>query len=354
MERSEVLREQQRAVAKKHLTPAQTLQHVATIDELDPGAIDAAPNGLLIISHEFFDCLPAHAFEWRQSRWMEKYVAFDEEHERFDFVLRPLDANVERYFLDQRLLEPAVVGDESLSPELLNAVAALRQSRPAVRAASPLRKAPRPFRPPRAPKKRAQPARVEETARDTGTSSDGLSIESVDAAQPLAPAAPELAGALALRGKDGDYLELSFEAMTVFEHTMQLLRAHGGLQLLIDYGNFAVRYPSLRFIAGHKLLRETEVDSQFFAENIGKVDMSVDVHFAPLMAIAHKHKVKSYLSTQRAFLFRCGLQALLFRRLAKCADEDKAKRQIADFERLTAHSEMGRVYKVLENEVNLG
>ena len=289
---------------------------MAALDELDGGAGgDTARNGLLLLSHEFYDCLPARTFEFRERQWQEKYVAFDEARGVFQFVLRPLDAHVRRYFLDKRLLVPANADASSLSPELLLAADALRARTERRGVARAARSGSR--RPDRAPRRR--PPRANRAASDSDESTEYEAV-----------------------GEEGDYLEISFDAMATFEHSVKLLRKHGGAQLLIDYGNFTVDYPSLRFIKDHKLVRADEVDGQFLVDNVGKVDMSIDVHFAPLMAIAHKHGVKSYLSTQGAFLERNGGQVLALTRLANCADSAKAARLVADYERLTEPAEMGR------------
>jgi len=246
-------------------------------DDSASGASGGAPplNDLLILSHEFYDCLPANVYEQLDGVWKEKYLAWDADGDRFVFVHRKLDENVRRLFLDHRLIAP---GDDV----------------------------------------------VNRKTTDTG-----------------------LLGSRATSVASNKYLEVSMEALRTFEHSVTLMQRRGGAQLLIDYGNLSVNYPSLRFILGHEIV--TSVDSDYIKANVGNVDLSVDVHFGPLMAIAHKMGLtETFLSSQAAFLFRNGLQPLLFRRLAACTDESTAARVVADFKRLTDDDQMGRVYKVLE------
>lgn len=143
-----------------------------------------------------------------------------------------------------------------------------------------------------------------------------------------------------------NYIEVSFEAMQIFERAAQLVAAHGGLQLLIDYGNVRVDYPSLRYIENHRIAER--VDSAFLKRTLGNVDLSVDVHFAPLMALASKLALAPLLSSQAAFLRRCAIEPLVVRKLTKCATDADAARVIGEFRRLTDDAEMGRIYKVLE------
>jgi NADH dehydrogenase [ubiquinone] 1 alpha subcomplex assembly factor 7 len=282
LEVSPSLRQIQRDKLTPLLPPTARFDHLDAIEQFDSASSDrndknAVLNDLIILSHEFYDCLPSNVYLRQNGAWMEKFLSYDVETDQFVFLYRKLDENVRRYFLDHRLIKPdaTVVGAHSLDASLL--------------------------------KSHLQPP-------------------------------PDASW---------DYLELSFEALRIFEHTAQLLLRRGGTQLLIDYGNVSVNYPSLRFILGHEMA--TSVDSDYIKQNVGNVDLSVDVHFGPLMAIAHKMGITdSYLSSQSAFLFRNGIQALLMRRLTACNDAALAERLIADFRRLTDDEAMGRVYKVYE------
>lgn len=291
LEVSPSLRQIQRDTLTPLLPPTARFDHLDAIEQFDSNASSHTAtntattttttppvlNDLIVLSHEFFDCLPTNVYQRQNGTWMEKFLSFDVETDQFAFLYRKLDDNVRRYFLDHRLIRPdaAVFGAHSLDASLLKSQ--------------------------------------------------------------LAPP-PDASS---------DYLELSFEALRIFEYTTQLLLRRGGTQLHIDYGNVSVNYPSLRFILGHEMA--TTVDSDYIKKNVGNVDLSVDVHFGPLMAIAHKMGITdSYLSSQSAFLFRNGIQALLMRRLAACTDAALAERLIADFRRLTDDEAMGRVYKVYE------
>lgn len=290
LEVSPSLRQIQRDTLAPLLPAKAHLAHLDTIDQFDEGVNDSddtmttasSPppplNDLIVLSHEFYDCLPTNVYERQDGVWKEKHLSYDVESDQFGFFYRKIDESVRRYFLDHRLIAPSddIVGAHSVDA--------------------------------------------------------GLRLKS------LAPAPPNASP---------DYLELSFEALRIFERTAQLMLRRGGIQLLIDYGNVSVNYPSLRFILGHEMA--TAVDSDYIKKNVGNVDLSVDVHFGPLMAVAHKMGITdSYISSQSAFLFRNGIQPLFFRRLAACTDAALAERLIADFRRLTDDDAMGRVYKFYE------
>lgn len=56
-------------------------------------SIDDVPRGLsFIVANEFLDALPIHQFEKTASGWMERYVDFDTETQRFVFTLKPMPA----------------------------------------------------------------------------------------------------------------------------------------------------------------------------------------------------------------------------------------------------------------------
>lgn len=208
VEVSPSLRQLQRDKLAALLPRHATLAHFDSIDDFDnredvadaPAASPAVVNDLMIVSHEFYDCLPTNVYELIDGAWKEKFLAWDADGDRFVFVHRKLDENVRRYFMDFRLIAPGddVVGRRTIDAALL-----------ATRAANPAA---------------------------------------------------------------NKYLELSFEALRIFERSAQLLLRRGGAQVLIDYGNLSVNYPSLRFILGHEIA--TSVDSDYLKANVGNVDLS--------------------------------------------------------------------------------
>lgn len=299
VEVSPALRETQRATLSQHVAPAK-LQHFETLFDIEPRTASSTAgecNDLFIVSHEFFDCLSTNVYERRGAAWMEKFLAYDAQRDEFEFVLHKLNEHTERYFLYP----------------LLQRYEASQQH--AGLSEAPVRRV----------------GAVTQLGGDSSSRNDDSGHAGAGDALP-------------------DYCEVSFDALQLFEHTVRLLEARGGVQLLMDYGNVNVTYPSLRFIVDHEIA--THVDSAYLKQHLGNVDVSVDVHFAPLIDIAQKHGLHTLFDTQGSFLRRCGLEHLVARRLKNYTDESAAERMIDDFQRIHDDDQMGRVYKVLETTLD--
>lgn len=301
-------------------------------------------NNLFILSHEFYDCLAVNVYERVKGVWHEKYLDYDVERDEFRFVLLKLDVNIKQTLLDSKAFHLPNISQYAQSIPI-----GARQS-PKLR--QPLHAA--------VGNKSPSPAPSSSSASLADQLAQHLSDMSTTAAVTSSSSSSTLlkSGTSNSRTSSSiqiqtdlsatDYLEVSFDAMSIFEHASHLIAARGGLQLLIDYGNVRVDYPSLRFIANHKIAEN--VDSDYLKQNLGNVDLSVDVHFAPLMALANKYHLAPLLSSQGAFLRRCAIEPLLVRKLTKAQTAADVNRIIGEFRRLVDDDQMGRIYKVLETQ----
>jgi SAM-dependent MidA family methyltransferase len=290
VEISPALREEQRQTLAPHVD-SDKLRHLDTVNDFLPdvgaeSAVATKPaaddrNNVFILSHEFFDCLGVNVYERVDGVWNEKFLDFDFDTDEFRFVLHPLDATVRRQLLDSSAFH--------LPPTQQYA------------SATPLRSA---------SKRRARTAADKSMHAMTQHANARIADVSAPFADELTRNLTEMAAATPPHATGdlsrSNYVEVSFDALQIFERTAQLLEARGGVQVLVDYGNVRVDYPSLRFITAHRIV--DTVDSDFIKAHVGDVDVSVDVHFAPLMALANKHGLSPLLSSQAAFLRRCAIE----------------------------------------------
>lgn len=132
----------------------------------------------------------------------------------------------------------------------------------------------------------------------------------------------------------GDVVELCPAAPAIMTSIAQRIESHGGLGLIIDYGDWQSRGDTFQALKSHQFTDPLAAP--------GEADLTAHVDFAALAAVTTRHAY----TTQGALLAALGIQhraAQLAQRLTDAALEQ----HLAATRRLTAPEEMGRLFKAL-------
>ncbi len=163
-----------------------------------------------------------------------------------------------------------------------------------------------------------------------GLHDDALILGQTDPA-PIAQLASRLADTT-----PGDIVEICPLAPHFMSTISSRIATHGGLALIIDYGDWQSRGDTLQALRAHRFVP--------VLENPGQSDLTAHVDFAALAA--HAPPCKTRYTTQGALLDRLGLPQRSAR-LAASLGGPALQQHLAATRRLTAPSEMGTLFKVL-------
>ncbi len=138
---------------------------------------------------------------------------------------------------------------------------------------------------------------------------------------------------------DGDLVELCAAAIPVTTVIAGRIASHGGMALIIDYGDWHSLGDTFQALKSHK--RSDPLDAP------GQADLTAHVDFEPLATEARSVGcAHTKLTPQGVFLERLGITARA-KALATAAGESKLDQLIASHRRLTHPDEMGNLFKVL-------
>ena len=166
--------------------------------------------------------------------------------------------------------------------------------------------------------------------RQVGVSGDALCFG-------LGPNSPQPALAHRLADtKDGDLIEDCAAAAPIIDRLGHCIKSHGGVALLIDYGDWHSLGDTLQALHNH-----APVDPLVQA---GQSDITAHVDFETLARAAPC--AYSRLTPQGVFLERLGITQRA-RALAQNLQEDRLTAHIAAHKRLTHPDEMGTLFKVI-------
>ncbi len=158
----------------------------------------------------------------------------------------------------------------------------------------------------------------------------------------LAPVAPQPALLHRLEDtQDGDIVETSGPAQTIAASIGHRITAHGGLALIVDYGDWRALGDTLQALKGH------EFTDPFAAP--GQADLTTHVDFEALAlaaTCAGPATTHSLLTPQGVFLERVGITARA-QALAKGLTGAALDNHIAAHRRLTHPEEMGSLFKTI-------
>lgn len=145
---------------------------------------------------------------------------------------------------------------------------------------------------------------------------------------------PTLPGTMAMHQREGGMIiEENRIGRFVMRQVHHRLYHHGGVALVIDYGDWRSRGDTLQALRGHAF------DDPL--ANPGEADLTAHVDFEPLA----EHQTHFY-TTQGTFLTRLGIDARA-ERLAQSLTGAALESHRAAHRRLTDPSEMGSLFKVL-------
>ena len=137
--------------------------------------------------------------------------------------------------------------------------------------------------------------------------------------------------------KDGDLVEICPAAQAVLADIAQRIDSHGGVGLIVDYGDWRSLGDTLQAVRDH-----TSVD---VLDGPGTADLTAHVDFEALVAAASP-AAHTRLTPQGVFLERLGITQRA-QALAETLEGDALKMHIAAHRRLTHPDEMGNLFKVL-------
>ncbi|KAJ1805885.1 hypothetical protein LPJ77_003962 [Coemansia sp. RSA 2523] len=139
--------------------------------------------------------------------------------------------------------------------------------------------------------------------------------------------------------EQGDKVEVAPEGARIMAWLAELISEHGGLGLVIDYGQDWTQGDTFRGIRKHK-----------FADPLscpGSMDLTADVDFSYLRFVARDLAQCHGPIEQGTFLHALGIQARL-QQLLNSTKDRKVQQDLVDcYKRLTDPQSMGRVYKVM-------
>lgn len=121
----------------------------------------------------------------------------------------------------------------------------------------------------------------------------------------------------------------------------QVLKRYEGMMYIIDYGKFNTISDSFRAIKEH-----VYIDPLTYS---GKADLTSDVDFKSLEAIANKSELHSMFSSQKDFLHVLGLRERVIQLLQTCPKKEKEIWQMYD--RLV-NMDAYQVLRVYSSQIN--
>lgn len=137
--------------------------------------------------------------------------------------------------------------------------------------------------------------------------------------------------------QDGDIVELNSTAQPIAATIGQRIAKHGGLALIIDYGDWRSLGDTVQAVQNHQPVNPLEAP--------GQADLTAHVDFEKI-AHAAAPAVAAPLTPQGLFLERLGITARA-EALAKRMGEDALNAHVAAHRRLTHPDEMGTLFKIL-------
>lgn len=167
--------------------------------------------------------------------------------------------------------------------------------------------------------------------RVVGLRENRLTIGLTEAA-PIAALARRLADT-----KDGDIVETNASGEALAASIGTQIAAHGGVALIIDYGDWRSQGDTFQAIAEHEKVDPLAAP--------GEADLTAHVDFEALAAAAHPAR-SSLLTPQGVFLERLGITQRA-QVLAAGLDGDALETHISAHRRLTHPEEMGSLFKVM-------
>ncbi len=156
----------------------------------------------------------------------------------------------------------------------------------------------------------------------------------------LGPNAPQIALNDRLGDtKDGDLVEICVAATPIGTDIANCIASHGGVALIIDYGDWRSLGDTLQAVKAHEKTKPLD--------DPGQSDLTAHVDFERLaMAARASGCAHTRLTPQGVFLERLGITARA-QALIKNLNVPEQKRLISAHRRLTHPDEMGNLFKVL-------
>lgn len=138
---------------------------------------------------------------------------------------------------------------------------------------------------------------------------------------------------------EGAVFEFSPARDAFVRQLCKILKAQRGAALLIDYGSEHPEFGS----SLHAIHKHSRVD---FLEQVDGADLSANVNFSDIKAIAQEEKIAAHGSiAQGTFLQNLGIEARAA--MLSRANPDKAEEVEKALRRLTSSDEMGQLFKVM-------
>lgn len=136
--------------------------------------------------------------------------------------------------------------------------------------------------------------------------------------------------------RPGEVVEIRPQAGPVITELTTRIETHGGIGLVIDYGDWRSRGDTFQAVRGHETVSPLE--------DPGHADLTAHVDFEAIAAAAAC--AHSRLAPQGVFLERLGITARA-EALARRLDGEALRQHISAHQRLTHPDEMGNLFKVL-------
>lgn len=140
--------------------------------------------------------------------------------------------------------------------------------------------------------------------------------------------------------KPGDRMEFSLDGLSIAQEIGDRIGKTGGGALVIDYGKEGGIFNSVRGIRDHKFIN--------FLEDVGNVDLSVDVDFAALkraFTASNSNVVTSQVIVQSEFLKSLGIDVRMQKMIEQLDNQEQIDLLRSAYERLVG--DMGGTFKVL-------
>ncbi|XP_066261487.1 protein arginine methyltransferase NDUFAF7, mitochondrial-like [Euwallacea similis] len=155
----------------------------------------------------------------------------------------------------------------------------------------------------------------------------------------LAPQDTPMLKMLIKKTETRDHVEISPDAILIYEHICKRLVENGGISLICDYGHNGMGTDSFRAFKKHK-----QVDPLVLP---GTSDLTADVDFSIIEEVALKNGNVIYLGpvTQRTFLHRIGIEHRIKALSENLTDKAQLKNLEQCYNFLTDDAKMGERFK---------
>ncbi|KAJ1922267.1 hypothetical protein H4219_000129 [Mycoemilia scoparia] len=138
----------------------------------------------------------------------------------------------------------------------------------------------------------------------------------------------------------GDIIEVSPESSSNMHNIAKIISKHGGVGLVIDYGQDWTQGDTFRGIKCHKFANPLS--------SPGSMDLTADVDFSYLRRSVKKDHVHCYGPVEQgSFLHSMGIQSRLTQLIQSTNNRTTQENLVAAYKRLTDPNSMGRIYKVM-------